>query len=159
MVLVSFFGCQNKLHSFSNKRNTTTSHALLNDSTLLLAGVSSDSLFGKIESKPIMLGLFEIRDAASDAEKYLKALTGPHGEEVTFQRLKACCPFRTKNFRLNYPMMPTEFNGRYGLLERYQITYYDGRKTNSTILYINLYDESKELYAPQGFLYKNEREH
>jgi hypothetical protein len=125
---------------------------VLNDSTLQLSGVSSDVAFGTTEQKPIMLGLYDIIEAAKGIEKYLNAITGPNGEHVIYKRLKPCCPFKTKNLILQYPMH--EFNGKYGMLEKYSVSYATGSQTQSVILYINLYDEAKELLAPQGFSYK-----
>lgn len=147
-------GCQEKIVRYSKKRNTVRVYSQLNDTTLLLTGVSSNPIFGKSEASPVMLGMYEIDKAASNVEKYLKALTGPQGETITYKRLKPCCPFKTKNFILDYPFLPTAFNGKYGMLEKYSISYDDNQGTKTTILYINLYDETKELLAPQGFNYK-----
>jgi len=149
-----FMQCQEKLISYSKKRNSIRGYTHLNDSTLLLNGIASDSSFGRIDSKPIMLGMYEIEKAAENVEQYLNALTGPQGEPVAYQRLKPCCPFKTKNFILNYPMLTKEFNGKYGMLEKYSVSYTQNQQIKSTILYINIYDESKELLAPQGFRYK-----
>lgn len=156
LSLVALQGCQKKIVRYSKKRNTVRAYSQLNDTTLLLTGVSSNPVFGKSESSPVMLGMYEIDKAATNVEKYLNALTGPQGEAITYKRLKPCCPFKTKNFILNYTFLPTEFNGKYGMLEKYSISYDDKHEIKSTILYFNLYDETKELLAPQGFYYKKD---
>ncbi|SKC47705.1 hypothetical protein [Ohtaekwangia koreensis] len=138
--------------SYSKQRNSVSQYALLNDSTLQLSGISSDFAFGTTEQKPVMLGLQDINEAAKSVEKYLNALTGPNGESISYKRLKPCCPFKTKNLILNYPMH--EFNGKYGMLEKYSVSYTVHAQTQSVTLYINLYDETKELLAPHGFSYK-----
>jgi hypothetical protein len=150
--LLTFSHCQKELISYSKQRNTIRQYDMLNDSTLQLSGVSSDMTFGIIEQKPIMLGVQDIREAAKGVEKYLNALTGPTGETISYKRLKPCCPFKTKNLILQYPIH--EFDGKYGMLEKYSVSYTVNSQTQSVILYINLYDESKALLAPHGFNYK-----
>lgn len=125
---------------------------MLNDSTLQLSGISGDVAFGTTEQKPVMLGLQDINEAAKGVEKYLNALAGPNGESISYKRLKPCCPFKTKNLVLKYPIH--EFHGKYGMLEKYSVSYTTHDQTQSVILYINLYDEAKELLAPHGFSYK-----
>jgi hypothetical protein len=152
LSLLIFSHCQKKLISYSEKRNSITQYTVLNDTTLQLSGVSSDATFGTAEEKPVMLGLQDIREAAKGIEKYLNALTGPNGESIIYKRLKPCCPFKTKNLILQYPIH--EFDGKYGMLEKYSVSYTSNNQTQSVILYINLYDEAKELLAPYGFSYK-----
>ena len=125
---------------------------ILNDSTFQLSGISSDAAFGTTEQKPVMLGLQDIREAAKGVDKYLNALTGPTGETISYRRLKPCCPFKTKNLILQYPIH--EFDGKYGMLEKYSVTYNANNQTQSVILYINLYDQARVLLAPHGFNYK-----
>jgi hypothetical protein len=152
LSLLIFSHCQKKLISYSKKRNSITQYAVLNDTTLQLSGVSGEATFGTTEAKPIMLGLQDIREAAKSVEKYLNALTGPNDETIVYKRLKPCCPFKTKNLILQYPIH--ELDGKYGMLEKYSTSYKANGQTQTVILYINLYDEAKELLAPHGFSYK-----
>lgn len=139
---------------YSRKRNKIERYLQLNDTTLVITGVTGDAEYGYTTQKPIMLGLYDIHKAALNVEKYLNALRGPNGEIIKYTRLKACCPFKTKNFRFNVPVLDQEYNGKYGMLERYQVQYDDKTNTISTTLYINLYDETKTILAPKGFTYK-----
>jgi len=150
--LFVFAHCQEKLTSYSKQRNRIAQYDILNDSTLQLSGISSDPAFGTTEQKPVMLGLQDIRKAAKGVNKYLNALTGPNGESILYKRLKPCCPFKTKNLILQYSIH--EFDGKYGMLEKYSVTYTTNNQTQSVILYINLYDEAQALLAPHGFNFK-----
>jgi len=153
-LILSLSDCQKSLTRYSRHRNETQHHVYLNDTTLAISGVSDDPQYGYTPQRPIMMGLYDIREAASNVEKYLNALLGPNGETIRYSRLKACCPFKTKNFRLNVPILNQEFNGKHGMLERYQINYGDSTNSTSIIIYINLYDESRQLLAPKTFTYK-----
>lgn len=154
-VLLLTAGCHEKLTRYSRKRNTTSSYARLNDSTLLIKGIAVDPEFGYTPSKPVMVGMVDVHKAAENVEKYMNALRGPGGEVIKYTRLKACCPFKTKNFTFTVPILGTEFDGKHGMLEQYRVEYNDGTTVKSTILYINLYDETKILLAPKGFTYRD----
>ncbi|WP_331979440.1 hypothetical protein [Ohtaekwangia sp.] len=145
--------CHEKLTSYSKKRNSIERYAHLNDSTLAIQGISDDPEFGFEESKPIMLGLLDVEKGAQNVEEYLNALLAPSGKPIVYTRLKPCCPFKTKNFRLKTPLA-SEFDGKYGMLEKYKVQYSDSSNAMSRILYINLYDETTQLLAPQGFAFK-----
>ena len=155
-LLLLTTGCHEKLTRYSRKRNTTSSYGLLNDSTLFITGISADPDFGYTPSKPIMVGMVDVHKAAKNVEKYINALRGANGEAITYKRLKACCPFKTKNFTFIVPILGTEFDGKHGMLEQYRVEYNDGSTLKSTILYINLYDETKVLLAPKGFTYRDQ---
>lgn len=150
IFLLVLIGCQERLASYSKKRNVIESYEKLNDSTLLISGISTDPQFGYIAEKPIMVGLVNVHQGADNVEKYLNALTGPNGEPVRFSRLKPCCPFKTKNFTFTMALIMTEYDGKHGLLEKYKVEYGD----KSVVLLFNLYDETKKLLAPAGFSFK-----
>ena len=154
LIFFAFCQCSKEPTRYSRKRNKVERYQQLNDTTLAIAGIANDANYGYTQHKPIMLGLYDIHKAASNVEKYLNALQGPNGEVVNYLRLKACCPFKTKNFRFSIPILGQKFDGKHGMLERYQVQYGDSTNKISTILYINLYDETKTLLAPKGFTYK-----
>ncbi|HEY9007134.1 hypothetical protein [Ohtaekwangia sp.] len=153
-MLLALLNCHQKLAWHSHKRNTITNYQQLNDSTLTITGISADPEFGYTEARPIMLGMVDVHKAAENVEKYLNALRGPSGEPVKYYRLKPCCPFKTKNFRYTIPVLGKEFNGKRGLLEQYRIEYSEAGTIKSTILFLNLYDQTNQLLAPEGFTYK-----
>ena len=145
--------CNNRLRSYSKKRNTVEAYQQINDTTLMLTGISDNSNYGYSETSPILLGAYKVWDGAENIEKYLNALLGPNGENIKYKRLEPCCPFKTKNF-VDEIMPGVIFDGQHGLLERYEIEYGDEFKTDSCILFFNLYDETNQLMAPYGFTFK-----
>lgn len=158
LVMILLLGlissCSNRLKSYSKSRNTIEAYQQINDSTLTINGISIDNNYGYSEDFPIMLGVYDVQKGADNIEKYLNALLGENGKQITYRRLKPCCPFKTKNLVIKYPSLGYEFDGKHGMLEKYQVEYEEGTNTNSYILFFNLYDETKELLAPKGFAYK-----
>ncbi len=106
-----------------------------NDSTYLIQSISSDAEYGFTERKPVFLGVKGMKDADNSVEKYLNALRGPNGETLVYERIKACCVFKTPNQKaFNYPGKEYPF----GMLEVYQLSY--GENKIKTV-YFNIYDE------------------
>lgn len=157
LAFMVIFSCSQRLTWYSKKRNQIVSYDHINDSTLSIAKVSDDPEFGYVASKPVMLGIYDVHDGAKNIKKYLNALQGEKGESVSYSRLKPCCPFRTKNFTYNM-LIPVkgliEYDGKHGMLEKYKLEYGDSLNRKSFILFFNLYDETKELAAPQGFTFR-----
>ena len=73
-----------------------------------------------------------------DERRFLNALAGPNGEQISYHRLGSCCGFFTKNGLF----------GDSGMLDKYEVTYEGLDKP--IILYINMYD-SDVLQVPVGF--------
>ncbi len=99
---------------------------------------STDSSYGYTKENPIKVGGFDSGPANERA--YLNSLTGPNGEELSFNRRGSCCHFDTKNSPLGM-----------GALDIYKVTFKG--KNDTVTLYINMYDKAK-LYAPIGFKFK-----
>jgi hypothetical protein len=101
-----------------------------------LSGRSSDTSYGYSEKSPIKIG--GGFDSGSDRTyRFLNALRGPHGEELTYSRIGTCCEFKTPN---------SPFDG-VGLLEVYEVRYQGAAEERR--LYFNWYDEA-ELLVPVG---------
>ncbi|SHG89455.1 hypothetical protein SAMN05421866_1467 [Chryseobacterium oranimense] len=93
-----------------------------------------DDTYGYSEKNPVKLGNLN----PANSIEYLSSLTGPNGEEISFDRLGSCCAFKTKNALI----------GDMGLLDKYRVTY-EGKK-DTVYLYMNIYDKA-ELGTPKGF--------
>ena len=109
---------------------------LVNDQVFHIGEYSTDKTYGYTEENPIMVG--GGMEGPKNQVRFLNALAGPQGEQVSYRRLGSCCPFRTKNGML----------GDSGMLDRYEITYESLR--TPIVLYLNMYD-SDVLKAPVGF--------
>lgn len=109
---------------------------LVNDQVFLIKQYSSDETYGYTERNPIMVG--KEGGGPIDQRRFLNALAGPGGEQISYHRLGSCCRFNTKNGQF----------GDSGMLDKYAVTYKGLDKP--IILYINMYD-SDVLKVPVGF--------
>lgn len=98
--------------------------------------ISVDPTYGFTEGNPVKVGgVMEDRGPLNE-RLFLNALTGPGGEELEYERVGSCCPFRTSS---------SPFGN--GLLDMYEVQI-KGTSTTLTI-YINMYDRGP-LKAPLG---------
>ncbi len=127
------------LISCSSTKNATnySKPKLLNDHTFLITEVATDKTYGVTEKNPVKVGGAKNSEGPINERRFLNALTGPNGEEISYYRAGSCCHFKTKN-----GMMGT------GLLDNYRVTWEGAKDTIS--VYINMYDYG-ELKAPVGF--------
>lgn len=112
---------------------------LKDDNTFLLTEISSDKSYGYTEENPIRVG-GALDDGPVNERRFLNALAGPDGQDITYTRTGSCCPFKT----------PNGIQGT-GLLDRYEVSIKGLSKKR--ILYINMYDRAI-LKAPFGFTIK-----
>ena len=101
------------------------------------AVAAADSTYGYSQANPIKVGGFKEGRRAELQHEYLRALRGPDGQMVRYERRGSCCPYDTPNGMM----------GR-GLLDVYEGTY-DGLAT-PIVLYLTLYD-FEQPRAPRGF--------
>ncbi len=141
------WACSQKVSypTYFEGRNTIEHLPLLNDSTLVVTNISTDTTYGRTVEKPIFLGVTNVHESGKNRVKYLNALAGPNGEELTFTRYKSCCPFITLNSRT------PGADQKFGLLDIWVVTYEGIPKPDT--LYVNAYDQG-ELIAPQGYTIK-----
>lgn len=94
---------------------------------------SNDKSYGLTPENPVKVGEM----SASNQRRYLAALAGPNGENISFYRIGSCCPYKSEN-------------AIYGeaFIDIYAISY-DGLKEPINI-YISFYDY-EELLIPVGF--------
>lgn len=110
---------------------------LLDNNTFSITEISKDATYGYTEGNPIMVGKAGGSGPLNE-RRFLNALTGPNGEQITYKRLGSCCEFKTKNGLFDDA----------GFLDKYEVTY-EGLD-EPVILYINMYD-SDLLKIPAGF--------
>lgn len=106
---------------------------LRDSNTFVVKGVSSDETYGYTEENPVCVG-GRLQEGARNEHRYLNALAGPNGEEITYKRLGSCCIFPT----------PNGMDGA-GLLDKYEVRW----KGKKVMIYINMYDY-KPFMAPKG---------
>jgi len=80
---------------FTAKKASQT--ALKNNTTFELTEVSSDPNYGLTEKNPVQVGGVDKEQGPLNERRYLNALAGPNGEEVSYSRAGSCCPTKSKN--------------------------------------------------------------
>jgi hypothetical protein len=144
-ITLLFVGCQTtakvggKTRGMMDYGSPNVKQELVNDQVFLIKQYATDATYGYTEKKPIMVG--KEGGGPKDERRFLNALAGPNGEQISYQRLGSCCGFSTKNGLF----------GDSGMLDKYEVTYEGLDKPK--ILYINMYD-SDILQVPVGFTLK-----
>ncbi len=131
-ILVILFSCS------ASKKVVKTK--LLNNQTFLLTEVSTDITYGLSEKNPVEVGGVDKTEGPLNERRFLNALAGPNGENVSYYRAGSCCPIKSKNGFMGMAM-----------LDNYRVTWEGSKDTVS--IYINMYDYG-ELKAPVGFTIK-----
>lgn len=138
MKLLSYLICIIFAFSCSSLKKVSETK-LLDEYTFLLTDISDDASYGHSEKNPVEVGGGPVNE-----RRFLNALAGPNGEEVSYRRAGSCCPIKSKNGLMGMAM-----------LDNYLVTY-EG-STDTVSIYINMYDYG-ELKAPMGFTIKGKRE-
>lgn len=110
---------------------------LLKDNTFLITKYSKDKKYGYNKDYPINVFYRNTWNETINQERFLKSLTGPKGEKITFLKLESCCPFPTKKSEMGA-----------GLLDVYEIKWEGLEKP--ILLYLNIYEKG-DLLVPVGF--------
>ncbi|MFC6999950.1 hypothetical protein [Rufibacter roseus] len=110
---------------------------LYDQNTFRINSFSQDKTYGYEEKNPIKVGGAKQQEGPMNERRFLNALTGPNGEEISYYRIGSCCHFETPNGLMGG-----------GLLDMYSVTY-EGL-AEPIKLYINMYD-SDTLHVPTGF--------
>lgn len=118
-----------------------TTYPLLDNRTFKLTEISSDKSYGYSQKNAVQVGGAKDQIGPTNERRFLNALTGPNGEQISYYRAGSCCAVKSKNAPF----------GDKVLLDNYRVTYQGWGDTVS--IYINMYDTG-ELKAPVGFKFK-----
>ena len=105
------------------------------DGSMKLTEVSTDKKYGYEQNHKTAIKVGKIENE----QAYLKALRGPDGEPVEFNRLSSCCGFKSKKAVFGK-----------GFLDKYEVCY-EGLE-EPIILYLNGYDFEPPR-SPIGFTF------
>ncbi|WP_268223352.1 2-dehydro-3-deoxyphosphooctonate aldolase [Sinomicrobium oceani] len=117
-----------------------TEHRLLNDQTFLLSEISEDPDYGLTPEKPVEVGGVKEKEGPLNERRFLNALAGPEGQQISYYRAGSCCAVKSKNGFMGMAM-----------LDNYRVSWEGASDTVS--IYINMYDRGV-LKAPSGFTIK-----
>jgi len=132
--------CVSTKLTIKNIDDSAKSPELLNSKTYKLTKTATDKNYGYDQDYPVNIGFGNLKQREINAEKFLNALLGPNGEEITYTKDGDCCPFPTGKSELGS-----------GMLGVYIITW-EGNSKPLT-LYINIYEKS-EVFIPKGLTAK-----
>jgi len=106
------------------------------DGSMVLTEISKDKKYGYQPNHKTAIKVGKIENGYA----FLRALLGPNGEPVQFQRLGSCCQFKSKRAAFGS-----------GFLDKYEVHYQGLDKP--IVLYINGYDYETPK-CPFGFTFK-----
>lgn len=127
----------------TSNNNTAAGHTRtvavesIDATTYLLIETTTDKTYGYTEKNAIKVGGSSESSGPKNERRFLNALLGPNGEQVTYFRTGSCCAFKTPNGMENI-----------GLLDRYRVSWAGSKDTVN--LYLNMYDKGN-LLIPVGF--------
>ncbi len=133
-IIVSALACKTPQNISNSYHSPMVKQELIDDLTFKIDHYSTDKTYGYTKNNPVMVG--GESEGPKNERRFLNALAGPNGEEISYYRVGSCCSFKTKN---------SSFGG--GALDIYSISY-EGLNESLT-LYINMYD-SDTLRVPVG---------
>lgn len=130
-----FLGCGSSRQTgmVKSKDTQTRPYRFIDQRTYLISEPSTDKTYGYSQNNPIKVGGVD----PTNERRFLNALLGPNGEEITYLRGGSCCPFET----------PNGFVNNMGMLDIYRVTMKGSKDTLA--LYINMYDAG-DLFIPVG---------
>lgn len=110
------------------------------NNTFILTDYAKDRKYGYDPDYPVNVFYQNAKDENLNAERYLNALAGPNGEEITFLKIESCCPFPTKRVDIGA-----------GFLDIYEIKW--AGQDKPIRLYVNIYERGY-LLCPMGLSIK-----
>ena len=140
LISVLTSSCVSTKSTLKNVHDDAPMPVISKDNTFVLTEYSKDKKYGYDPDYPVNVFYINAKDENLNAERYLKALAGPKGENITFSKLESCCPF---------PTIRTEIGA--GFLDVYELKW-EGQ-SEPIKLYINIYERGY-LLVPVGLSIK-----
>src|SRR5690554_572163 len=132
--------CVSTKLTIKNINDSAIQPSMLDEITYKLVSKATDTKYGFHQDYPVNLGFGLLHQRESNKEKFLNALQGPNGEQITYTHDGNCCPFPTDKSELGV--------GMFGV---YIITW-EGN-TKPLIVYLNIYEKG-EVLIPLGLTAK-----
>lgn len=139
---LSFFtvSCISTKSTLKNVDDNAPTPKLTKDNVFVITEYSKDKKYGYDKDYPINVFYGSTSNEAINPKRFLNALTGPNGEQITFTKLESCCPFPTKRSSMGA-----------GFLDVYEIKWKG--QTKPFQLYFNIYEKGL-LLCPVGLRIK-----
>ncbi|WP_016989451.1 hypothetical protein [Flavobacterium sp. ACAM 123] len=139
-LLITSVSCISTKSTLQNVDDNAPILQLSRNNTFVITEYSKDAKYGYDKDYPVNIFYRNTKDESINQGRFLHALAGPNGENITFKKLESCCPFPNKRSEMGA-----------GFLDVYDITW-EGQK-KPIILYVNIYEKGV-LMVPVGFSLK-----
>jgi hypothetical protein len=139
-LLITSVSCISTKSTLQNVDDNAPIPQLSRNNTFVITEYSKDAKYGYNRDYPINIFYRSTKDDSINQGRFLHALAGPKGEEITFKKLESCCPFPTQRSEMGA-----------GFLDVYEITWQGQKKP--IILYLNIYEKGV-LMVPVGLILK-----
>ncbi len=139
-LLLIATSCVSTQSTIKNVDENAPTPKVSNNNTFVIAEFSKDKRYGYDKDYPINIFYGDTRNEFINQQRFLNALAGPNGENITYTKLESCCPFPTKRSEMGA-----------GLLDVYELKW-EGQR-NPVILYLNIYEKGV-LMVPAGLTLK-----
>jgi len=136
IVLLFVSSCVSTKNTIKNIDENAPEPKIFGD-RFVVSEISKDPKYGYDKDYPVNVFYKTSKNETLNAERYLKALTGPNGEKIFFKKIDSCCPF---------PSTHSDMGA--GFVDIYEVTWVGQKKRLK--LYINIYAKG-EIKAPVGF--------
>lgn len=140
VLLISITSCVSTKSTLKNVDDNAPDLILKKDNTFSITQFAKDKKYGYDPDYPINIFFQNTNNEALNEARFLKALAGPNGEQITYTRLETCCPFPTKRSNMGA-----------GFLNVYELKW-EGQK-KPVKLYLNIYEKGI-LMVPVGLRLK-----
>lgn len=134
---LTFASCISTKNTIKNIDDSVRTPALSKEKTFIITEISNDGKYGYDPDYPVNLGFLPIQSGEINVNRYFGALSGPQGQQITYERVDSCCPFPSKKNDMGA-----------GIIDIYEVRW-EGLKEPKR-LHVNLYEKGKVM-APQGF--------
>ncbi|MBC3759919.1 2-dehydro-3-deoxyphosphooctonate aldolase [Hyunsoonleella sp. SJ7] len=134
VALVLFLSCGSTQQASKN-----TAQILRDNNTFVVTEIAKDKTYGYSPKNPVEVGGAKDSEGPKNERRFLNALAGPNGEQISYYRDGSCCPVKSNNDPFGFGSV---------MLDNYRVTWENSKDTVS--IYINMYD-SGPLKAPIGF--------
>lgn len=139
-ILFIAASCVSTKSSIKNIDDNAPIPSLSNNNTFILKEYSKDKKYGYDKDYPVNVFYISTRDETINQERFLNALAGPNGEQISYTKVESCCPFPTKRSDMGA-----------GFLDVYEVRW-EGQK-KPIQLYLNIYEKGA-LQVPVGLSIK-----
>ncbi len=134
LLLIS---CVSTKSTLKNVDASAPNLILNKQNAFIITEYATDEKYGYDKDYPINIFYLKTTNDSINQHRFFKALTGPNGEKIFYEKVGVCCPFPSKN----------SASGA-ALLDIYEVKWV-GQKSPIT-LYLNIYEKS-QIMAPKGF--------